>query len=274
MSEAHPAAALFPMMTGAEFDALKEDIHQHGLREPVVYYHGKLLDGRNRERACKDLGIQIEFVSLSRDEIGGCPYKYVASANLHRRHLTASQIALAAAALADRFAQEDISEKQGPSAAPPRRTEGKKSGSQKAASVLGVGQRTVEKAQRVLRDGAEPVAAAVRDGVVSVDTAEKLVKTEHNKKAQAAIVREAKKAADPDKAIKEQLDSSFDTAEIESDSASPAKPSKNGKPVVGQKLRKECQTAHGALCRALQKAGIYDEFIQTLSQIAERLKTI
>jgi hypothetical protein len=50
--ESHPAADLFPMMTDAEPDALGEDMLQHGQREPIILYHGQILDGRNRYRAC------------------------------------------------------------------------------------------------------------------------------------------------------------------------------------------------------------------------------
>ena len=43
-------------MEGAEFDALVVDIKAHGLREPVVMYEDKVLDGRNRVLACQRAG--------------------------------------------------------------------------------------------------------------------------------------------------------------------------------------------------------------------------
>jgi len=55
----HPLAGLFPLMEGAEFDELRDDIKKHGLREPLCEYEGKLLDGRNRYRACEAAGIPI-----------------------------------------------------------------------------------------------------------------------------------------------------------------------------------------------------------------------
>jgi N6-adenosine-specific RNA methylase IME4 len=49
----HPLAEIFPLIEGEEFDSLVEDIKRYGVREPVVVYEDKILDGRNRYRACR-----------------------------------------------------------------------------------------------------------------------------------------------------------------------------------------------------------------------------
>jgi len=88
----HPLASLFPLMEGEEFDALVADIKKNGQREPIVLYQGKILDGRNRYRACLAAGVGL---NLSKHEDNspyiGNPVAYVISKNVHRRHLTAEQ---------------------------------------------------------------------------------------------------------------------------------------------------------------------------------------
>lgn len=87
----HPAADLFPMMTDEELTALTEDIKNNGLIDPIILHEGQILDGRNRFRACEIAGVEPRF---QRSELNGhSPLLYVVSKNLHRRHLTPSQLA-------------------------------------------------------------------------------------------------------------------------------------------------------------------------------------
>lgn len=96
--EIHDAAAIFPGMRSIEFEALKEDIKENGQQVPISVYHNKVVDGRHRLRACRELGIDPQFISL--EDIVGSIGAYVVSMNLHRRHLTDSQRAMIAANLA------------------------------------------------------------------------------------------------------------------------------------------------------------------------------
>lgn len=87
MLDFHPAANIFPLMTGPEYDALVADIAEHGQHEAIWLYEGMVLDGRNRLRACNQLGLVPEFRQYTGDD----PQAFVVSLNLHRRHLTREQ---------------------------------------------------------------------------------------------------------------------------------------------------------------------------------------
>lgn len=83
----HPIADIFPLILGSEFAELKDDIRTNGVREPIWMYEGKILDGRNRFRACQEVGAKPSF----KEYLGDSPASFVISLNMHRRHLTASQ---------------------------------------------------------------------------------------------------------------------------------------------------------------------------------------
>jgi hypothetical protein len=83
----HPLANRLPLLFGREFEELKSDMKANGQQVPAVLFEGKILDGRNRYRACQDLGIELRVVNYSKAQAK----TYVISANLYRRHLTRYQ---------------------------------------------------------------------------------------------------------------------------------------------------------------------------------------
>lgn len=107
--EAHKFANIFPMIEGNELEVLKNDIKEHGLLSPVVLYEDKILDGRNRFKACKEMGIEPKFEYYTGDK----PLEFVISLNLKRRHLTQSQagvIALTIMPLLEEEARKRVKE--------------------------------------------------------------------------------------------------------------------------------------------------------------------
>jgi hypothetical protein len=89
-------ADLFPMIAADELAELAEDIRENGLQEPIVIAkpNGEwvLVDGRNRLAACRLAEVEPHYRVLDSD-----PTAYVLSANVHRRHLTKGQQAMAVA---------------------------------------------------------------------------------------------------------------------------------------------------------------------------------
>jgi len=92
--EWHPAANIFPLLSGEEFDDLVADIRSEGLHNPIVLHDGKVLDGRNRLLACHQAGVEPRFVEW--DGNGSSATSWVISLNLQRRHLNAGQRAAVA----------------------------------------------------------------------------------------------------------------------------------------------------------------------------------
>lgn len=89
--EIHPCCLFFPEMQPEEFESLKEDIRiNKGLKVPIAINGNKIIDGRHRLRACRELGIEPIF-----KEIQGNPGELSISLNLHR-NLTSSQKAAVA----------------------------------------------------------------------------------------------------------------------------------------------------------------------------------
>lgn len=82
----HEAADKYPMIEGEAFEAFKADIKANGQRLPIYIQGGFIIDGRNRQKACAELGIEAVY-----QEVDGDPYELADSLNLHRRHLTKEQ---------------------------------------------------------------------------------------------------------------------------------------------------------------------------------------
>ena len=86
--KAHPAAELLPLLTGREYRMLVDSIRTNGLEQPIVLDGSRrILDGRNRLRACEEVGIKPRFTTWK----GSDPFAYVVTMNIHRRHLSVDQ---------------------------------------------------------------------------------------------------------------------------------------------------------------------------------------
>ncbi len=170
--EAHPVAEIFPLMTGREFEELKADILAHGLIEPIWTFDGRIIDGRNRHRACAELGVEPDFREWDGDE-SELP-AFVASLNLHRRHLDASQRAMVGARLKEYYAAEARKRQRGGQGGvllPANLPEAKGDAREKAAGAVNVSPRLVDHAANVLRNGVPDLVGAVERGEVKASAA-------------------------------------------------------------------------------------------------------
>ncbi len=80
----HPLANNFELVDGQKLDKWIADIKTNGQTDLITLYAGKILDGRNRYRACLAAGVEPKFQTYT----GDSPWSFVLSKNLHRRHLT------------------------------------------------------------------------------------------------------------------------------------------------------------------------------------------
>ncbi len=165
MPEYHPLADAFPMLEDGtpEFDELVQDISENGLTDPVVLYEGRILDGRNRYRACQKLGIPHREVKFENLKLGSDdPAAYVWSKNAVRRQLTPGQRDMAAQTL----------ESLGWGGS--RKTAGDVVSRKESAKKTGATVKGMERAARVRREALPEVAKAVETGKLSLTTADRL----------------------------------------------------------------------------------------------------
>lgn len=101
--EFHPVANIFPMMSDDEFQALKDDIRENGLLQPIWTYENKIIDGRNRYLACEEMDITPDFREWNGE---GSLVSFVVSLNLNRRHLNPLQKSIIAVDIEKLFAVE------------------------------------------------------------------------------------------------------------------------------------------------------------------------
>lgn len=87
--EAHPFAEGYDMLPAAELAQMAGSVHADGQDEDIILFQGKILDGRNRYKACLTAGVEPRFREFEGDEEAA--YRYVVRHNLFRRHLTAEQ---------------------------------------------------------------------------------------------------------------------------------------------------------------------------------------
>lgn len=191
--EFHPLANIFPLIEGQPFDDLVADVKKNGVREPIWMYQHQILDGRNRYRAAKQAGRDVEIRSYEGDDA----VSFVISLNLHRRHLNESQRAAVAAKLANLPVGGSGNNQHGRNSANLQNSSQQVSQAD-AAKLLNVSTRTVAAAAKVIHEGDESLVKAVERGDVAVSSAAKvaqLPKEEQREIVEQGRAKEVAKAA-------------------------------------------------------------------------------
>jgi len=186
-------------MEGPAFDELAIDIEERGLDEPILLYEGKILDGRNRYRACEKVGRVPRYETFE-----GTRKEALArglASNLKRRHLDESQRAMVAAELANlpygtnRYTRDIDASIEAPIS------------QSEAAEMLNVSRGSVQRAAAILKDGVPELAKAVKQGKVAVGLAAGVAKLPKKRQKQFSDnVTAGEKPASVRREIKHQMD--------------------------------------------------------------------
>ena len=169
----HELSRLFPPMAEPEFQEFKENIRQKKQQVEILTYQGKIVDGRCRDRALRELG--IEPITKEWDGKGSL-VDLVVSLNMHRRHLTESQRSMVAAKLQPMFEVEAEKRMLAGKAADPVANLPQGKSRDKAAQVMKVSPRSVGSAKKVLTKGVPELVEAVELDKVKVSKAAKIAK--------------------------------------------------------------------------------------------------
>jgi hypothetical protein len=196
----HPFCEIVPPCTETEAAELKADIKANGLRLPIKMFDTKILDGRSRYNACRELEAEGHPIELRREYFSGTPAEalvYVMSMNVKRRHLSASKRAVIVAKLVNSTVGGNHSVKL-----PNEITQ------DLAAKLAGVSTKMVTDAKAVLDSNDTDLVKKVLNGETAVAVAAKKVR--EAKKAEEAKKNEGGDTAatttppafDVDKALK------------------------------------------------------------------------
>jgi hypothetical protein len=177
MMKTHPAADVFPLIEGVDFDLLVADLKANGLIYPITVFKDMILDGRNRYRACLEARVEPRFVEFDGDDA----IAFVVSVNIKRRHLDESQRAMVAARLANMPEGRPWSSKDNSANLPSYISQ------RRAAELVNVSTRSVTDARVVLDRGAPELIRAVELARIAVSVAADLARQKLEAQIEAAL---------------------------------------------------------------------------------------
>ena len=170
----HPIADIWPMMSDDDLQGLSNDIKHQGLLTPVWLYEDKILDGRNRAKACQMAGVKVETKTYTGDN----PVAFAFSLNEKRRHLSSGARAALAVEAKPLYEAEAKKRQIRRSASVPEKVPEQNTGDSrdKAASDFGTNGRYVTQAEKVKAQAPE-VFEKLKQGKVSMQDAMREVRS-------------------------------------------------------------------------------------------------
>jgi hypothetical protein len=156
--ELHPLCTYFPRMSEDEFNALKDNLQHNGQTHPIYTLDGMILDGGNRYRALCELGIEPVMIEYT----GSNPTQFILSSNLLRRHLSQGQSAAIVSASQSWVKAQAVSTLGNTAQLDTATARAKQSG---------VGQRTQQLADKLVKEAPAELVKDVIDGKKSLNKA-------------------------------------------------------------------------------------------------------
>ncbi len=277
--EFHELANCWPLASKAEHDELVKGIKEHGQKDKITLFEGKILDGRNRYNACKEAGIKPLTEKL---KDGEDPTAFVIAKNSHRRNLSAAQ--KAAVGVKIKEVEEKRAEERRKQAvvagnktrhgddAPvveglPPLAEGKSRDI--AGAAVGVSGKTIDNMEAVLTKGCDDLVAAVQSEEIGIETAAKFVKLVPDKAEQAAIVKQGpeavRKVLDAKKKKPKQSPPQNEPSQAATQSAAP-------KPSEKDNLPEDPSVAIAARVRGLLSSADFDIVLREVLSACESME--
>lgn len=201
---------IYPEMKEEAYVSLKNDIEINGydFKFPIWIYEDEIIDGWNRFKACKELGIIPIYEKFIGDEIQAI--NFILRTN-NRRDLTSYQRTLLALEFEEMF-REKAKEKQKEGGGAVRQKSDKAviDTKKELAKIAKVSHDTISKVKKIQEKAPEEVKAKLATGEVSINAAYKEIKKEEKKEEK---IQERKKLAE--EGAKKEIEIDFRLGDFE-----------------------------------------------------------
>tara|TARA_Y100000385_G_scaffold274732_1_gene318226 strand:+ start:2511 stop:3629 length:1119 start_codon:yes stop_codon:yes gene_type:complete len=204
---------IYPEMKEEAYVSLKNDIEKNGydFKFPIWIYEDEIIDGCNRYKACKELGIIPTYEKFIGDEIQAI--NFILRTN-NRRDLTTYQRTLLALEFEEMF-REKAKEKQKEGGGAVRQKSDKAviDTKKELANIAKVSHDTISKVKKIEEKAPQEVKAKLATGEVSINAAYKEIKKEEKKEERIQLIN--KQIQDIEAGELPQLKGLFDVVSVD-----------------------------------------------------------